>query len=65
MDVLFGTHTPTNKGMKSTEKVQHFACKLATKRWDTSYEELLGLLELPTLEERRVHMKLFIVQDHK
>jgi len=24
----------------------------ATKCWDTSYEELLGLLELPTLVER-------------
>ena len=51
----------TTKGKKSMEKVQHFACKLATKRWDASYEELLGLLELPTLEERRVHMKLCLL----
>jgi len=46
------------------EKDQHFACKLATKHWDASYEELLGLLELPTLEERRVET-MFIVQNHQ
>ena len=30
----------TTKGKKSMEKVQHFACKLATKCWDASYEAL-------------------------
>ena len=43
------------------EKVQHFACKPATKCWDASYEELIGLWELPTLEERWVHMKLCLL----
>ena len=47
MDVLFGTHT-----LQGQEIHGKGPCKLAIKYWDTSYEELLGLLELPTLEER-------------
>ena len=33
------------------ENVQKFACKLASHQWDTGYQELLELFELPTLEE--------------
>ena len=40
------------------ERVQKFACRVASRRWDTSYEELLDLFELPTLENRRLDLKL-------
>ncbi len=48
----------TNKAVKSLEQVQAFACRLATHRWDAGYEELLELLNIPSLEERRIHLKL-------
>ena len=34
----------THKNIKSLEQVQAFACKLALRRWDAGYEELLGYL---------------------
>ena len=40
------------------ENVQKFACKLASRQWDAGYQELLDLFELPTLEERRLELKL-------
>jgi len=47
MNVLLG---PIHyQGQEVHGKVKHFACKLATKCWDASYEEPF---ELPTLKER-------------
>ena len=40
------------------ENVQKFACKLASHQWDAGYQELLELFELPTLEERRLELKM-------
>jgi hypothetical protein len=54
--VIWDPHTIS--GTKSLESVQYFACKMATKCWDSSYEHLLELMDLPTLEQRRVHLKL-------
>jgi len=48
----------THKNIKSLEQVQAFACKLASRRWDAGYEELLELLSIPSLQERRIHLKL-------
>ena len=48
----------THKNIKSLEQVQAFACKLASRRWDAGYEELLELLNIPSLQERRIHLKL-------
>jgi hypothetical protein len=31
---------------------------MVTRQWDAAYEELLGLLDIPTLEQRRTHLKL-------
>ena len=46
-----------SKDRNALEKVQKFACKLATSRWDSSYEELLNLLDLKPLQDRRVEPK--------
>ena len=40
------------------EAVQKFALKVVTSRWDSGYEELMQLVDLQPLEERRVEMKL-------
>ena len=48
----------THKNKEALEKVQKFACRMATKRWDAGYEELLDLLNLPSLVYRRTHLKL-------
>ena len=39
-----------SRDKNALEKVQSFACKLATSRWDSTYEELLSLLELKALQ---------------
>ena len=46
------------KDKKLLEDVQKFGCKLAAHQWDTGYQELLDLFELPSLEQRRLHLKL-------
>ena len=48
----------TRKDTELLENVQRFACKMATHCWNSSYEELLALTNLPTLERRRLHLKL-------
>ena len=40
------------------ENVQKFACRMATKRWDLGYNELLHMLDLPSLSDRRLHLKM-------
>ena len=40
------------------ESVQKFGFKFAARQWDAGYNELLDLFNLPTLEERRIHLKL-------
>ena len=44
--------------MDKLEAVQKFALKLVSHLWDTSYEELLRLVDVPMLGERRLHLKL-------
>ena len=48
----------TRKDTELLESVQRFACKMATHCWNSSYEELLAHTDLPTLERRRLHLKL-------
>ena len=48
----------THKDIELLESVQKFACKMATHSWSSNYEELLALTDLPTLERRRLHLKL-------
>ena len=44
------------KGQK--EGCSEIALKLVSHRWDTSYKELLRLVDVPMLGERRLHLKL-------
>ena len=53
---VWDPHTYKNKEV--LEKVQKFACRMATKRWDAGYDELFDLLNLPSLVYRRTHLKL-------
>ena len=48
----------TAKDIHAIESVQKFACKMATHNWNSSYHDLLLLTELPTLERRRLELKL-------
>jgi len=43
------------------EKTQKFACRMCTKTWDVGCEELLSTLNLPSLSNRRLFLKLCIV----
>ena len=42
------------KDQKALEGVQKFA----TSNWDRGYDELLGIMDLKPLSERRIDMKL-------
>ena len=48
----------THKSVKALEQVQAFTRKMVSHRWDAGYEELLELLNIPSLQERRIHLKL-------
>ena len=48
----------TSKDVQMLENTQKFALKLITHNWDSSYQDLVALAELPTLSSRRLHMKL-------
>ena len=40
------------------ESVQKFALKLVTHQWDSSYDDLLSLVNVPKLSVRRLNLKL-------
>ena len=40
------------------ERVQVFACKMATHNWKANFHELQSLVDIPTLERRRLELKL-------
>ena len=48
----------TTRDMQALESVQTFALRVITKHWAHSYEELLSLTTLPTLEKRRLYLRL-------
>ena len=56
---VWDPHLARDKG--ALEKVQKFACKLATSKWDSSYEELLRLVDVQPLQDRRLELKLGIL----
>ena len=47
----------TSKDVQMLENTQKFALKLITHNWDSSYQDLVALAELPTLSSHRLHMK--------
>ena len=46
------------KDVDNLENVQKFGLKMCMKSWDAGYQELLDLAKLPTLENRRLYLKL-------
>ena len=46
------------KDIQALESVQAFACKMATHNWKANYQELQSLIDIPTLERRRLELKL-------
>ena len=44
--------------MNSIERIQKFALRLCSKTWDSSYQELLQLLSLTDLQQRRLYLDL-------
>ena len=43
------------------EQVKKFACKMASKHWDAGYEDPLEPVGLPSLEQRRIYLKLSLL----
>ena len=49
----------TSRDINTLESVQTFACKMMSHRWSgATYEDLLTITNLPTLERRRLELKL-------
>ena len=48
----------TAKDTQSLENMQKFALRICSKQWNHSYSRLLNMLNLPTLENRRLYLKL-------
>ena len=46
------------KDTNKLESVQKFALKMCLKQWDLGYQDLLDLSQFPTLENRRLYLKL-------
>ena len=51
----------TLKDKRNLEQVQKFACRMVSKHWDSGYEDLLELVGLPPLENRRIYLKLCLL----
>ncbi len=49
------------KDKVALESVQKFVCRMATRSWDSSYQDLLELVDLPTLECRRLETRLCLL----
>ena len=50
-----------SKDKAALEKAKKFACKLAILKWGSSYEELLSLTDLKSLQDRRLDFKLGLI----
>ena len=46
------------KEVKMIADVENFAMRMITRRWDTGYQELLNLVNVPSLESRRLHSSM-------
>ena len=44
----------THKQVKMIEDVEKFAIKVVTRRWDAGYQELLNMVNIPSIESRRL-----------
>jgi len=48
----------TRKQIKMLEDVEKFAMRVATRRWDTGYQDLLNMANVPSLESRRLQSSM-------
>ena len=48
------------KDITQLENVQKFALRMATRSWDSSYQDLLEVVYLTTLEHRRLEARPFV-----
>ena len=46
------------RDIQMLERTQKFACRMCTKTWNAGYEELQNTLQLPSLSNRRLFLKL-------
>ena len=49
---------PYGKDIQALERVQAFACKMATHKWKANSQELQTLVDIPSLERKRLELKL-------
>jgi len=62
LDYVSAMWSPHMKKDKvALENVQKFACRMATKSWDNGYEDLLDLVDFPSLECRRLETRLCLL----
>ena len=51
-------HPYTAKDTQTLEKVQQFGLRICTRHWNSSYQDLLDIFQLPSLENRRLFLSL-------
>ena len=51
---VWDPHTMKDKVL--LEDVQKFALRMATKQWDSGYQELLDIMNVPSLADRRLQL---------
>ena len=52
-------HTMKDKVL--LEDVQKFAFRMATKQWDSGYQDLLDIMNVPSLADRRLQLRLSLL----
>jgi len=57
--VLWDPHTMKDKTL--LENVQKFAFRMATKQWDSGYQDLLDIMNEPSLADCRLQLKLSLL----
>ena len=48
----------THKQVKMIEDVEKFAMKVVTRRWNAGYQELLNMVNIPSIESRRLQSSM-------
>ena len=56
---VWDPHTMKDKVL--LEDVQRFALRMATKQWDSGYQDLLDIMNVPSLADRRLQLKLALL----
>ena len=56
---VWDPHTMKDKTL--LENVQKFAFRMATKQWDSGYQDLLDIMNVPSLADRRLQLKLSLL----